>query len=135
MSLSFSSLQHLAGGAVTLPIRVAAHTAGLVKGTVSVVGDRASRTASTTPPARRWETVDRVAPVEDQPAPVVLGREPGPVNVVEELGLDPAPAPRTKAPPRRAAVTAIDQQAEPRLVRSTPADVAARISRGDDSGS
>ena len=55
---------------------------------------------------------------------------PGPVNVHAELGLDPAP-PERRRTPRPTAVTGIDQQAEPRLVESTPADVADRLERSE----
>jgi hypothetical protein len=56
---------------------------------------------------------------------------PVPVNVQEELGLDAAPV-DTPRVPRTPPVTSIDEQAEPDLVESTPADVAARLQRNED---
>lgn len=131
MSLSLSSLQHLsastvstAGTVITLPVRVAARALGLARGTVSVVHDRV---AGPPAPGTPWQTVD--VPAADPTSPT-LDTEPGTVNVVEELGLDAAPVEQpTPTPPRTAPVTGIDEQAEPRLVDSTPADVAARIAR------
>ena len=119
---SSSTISHLATGVVTLPVRLAARTYGVALGSAAA-GRRLARDLVSPATDREPVTPD----LHDEP-PVVLGREPGPVNVVEELGLDPAPAekPREAATP---AVTAIDQQAEPGLVQSTPADVADRIER------
>lgn len=49
-----------------------------------------------------------------------------PVNVTEELGLDPAPVakPRPRTTPTPPPVTSIDAQADPGGVSATPADVA-----------
>jgi hypothetical protein len=49
-----------------------------------------------------------------------------PVNVTEELGLDPAPVakPRPRTTPAPPPVTGIDAQADPRHVDATPADIA-----------
>lgn len=101
MTQPLGTLTHLATDVLTLPVRVAARAYGMARGTVSE--------------ARRAAAGD--------------GPDPGrPVNVVERLGLDPAPVPRRRVR-RTPAVTAIDRQAEPRLVESTPADVARRIDR------
>ncbi len=54
--------------------------------------------------------------------------DPTPVNVVEELGLDPAPV---DTPASARPITSIDAQADPEHVEATPADVAERISRPD----
>lgn len=54
------------------------------------------------------------------------GGEPTPVNVVEELGLDPAPVAER---PGDRPITAIDAAADPDAVDATPADVAARTRR------
>jgi hypothetical protein len=113
---------------VTLPVKVVARGLGLARGTVSETRRLAREVTS---PSSSWtaatDSPERSAPVDD-PAPVSLGTEPGPVNVTEELGLDPAPLDRPRER-RTPAVTGIDQQAEPGLVDSTPADVAARIAR------
>jgi len=57
---------------------------------------------------------------------------PEPVNVVEELDLDPAPVdPDAGEPePSEEAVTSIDAQADPDAVDVTPDDVAGQIGRG-----
>jgi hypothetical protein len=125
---STGTITHLATDVVTFPVRLAARTYGVARGTASV-GRRLAH--ELTSPGARWETADTVVPAPRDEAPVTLGTEPGPVNVVEELDLDPAPVekPREPATP---AVTAIDQQAEPGLVQSTPADVAERIERAQD---
>lgn len=132
MTLSLSSLQHLttatvstAGTVITLPVRIAARAVGLARGTASVVHDRV---AGPPAPGTPWQTVDH--PSAEPTPEVTLGTEPGAVNVVEELGLDPAPAAAAR-PTRSAPITSIDAQAEPRLVDSTPADVAERIARQD----
>jgi hypothetical protein len=106
------SVPRLAARVVTLPWTVAARAVGLARGTVSVVRGAPSddlRPGSVTP---------------DTSAPV-------PVNVQEELGLDAAPV-DTPRVPRTPPVTSIDEQAEPDLVESTPADVAARLQRTED---
>lgn len=123
MSQSLPSLSHLAAEVVTLPVKVAARAVGLVRGSVSVARQRV------TGPAPAWDTVDVVPARDQEPAPVGLGTDPAPVNVTEELGLDPAPVDPPRPAPRTAPVTSIDQQAEPGLVDSTPADVAARLGR------
>lgn len=110
---------------ITFPVRVAARGLGLVKGTAS----QSRRLVRAATPSSAWPAATdtpSAVPTDPEPAPVNLGTEPGPVNVHEELGLDPAPVekPHTR---RQPAVTAIDQQAEPDLVESTPADVAARL--------
>lgn len=50
-----------------------------------------------------------------------------PVNVVKELGLDPAPAPDTQPEP----TTSIDAAADPDSVDATPADVADVVEDGN----
>ena len=99
---------------ITLPARLAARGVGIVRGTLSE-GRRLVREAA--------------APAAD--GEEVTARHDGPVNVHDELGLDPTPPARSRTP-RQPAVTGIDQQAEPGLVESTPADVAARLGRADD---
>ena len=126
MAHPLGTIQNAATGVITLPTRLAARAYGVARGTVSV----ARAVVAPAPASPTWEAADP-EPAADEPAPVTLGTEPGPVNVVEELDLDPAPVekPREPATP---AVTAIDQQAEPGLVQSTPADVAERIERAQD---
>jgi hypothetical protein len=52
--------------------------------------------------------------------------QPEPVNVTQELGIDPAPVTKPRTRPRKTAkpVTEIDAAADPSTVTVTPADVA-----------
>ena len=54
-----------------------------------------------------------------------------PVNVTEELGLDPAPVakPRPRTTPAPPPVTDIDAQADPDHVDATPADIADAVKK------
>lgn len=54
-----------------------------------------------------------------------------PVNVTEELGLDPAPIskPRPRTTPAPPPVTDIDAQADPDHVDATPADIADAVKK------
>ena len=54
-----------------------------------------------------------------------------PVNVTEELGLDPAPVakPRPRTTPAPPPVTGIDAQADPDHVDATPADIADAVKK------
>lgn len=54
-----------------------------------------------------------------------------PVNVTEELGLDPAPVakPRPRKTPAPPPVTGIDAQADPGHVDATPADIADAVKK------
>ena len=99
---------------ITLPVRVAARAYGVAKGAASAGGRvvREARQAPTSP----WEEATTT--------------DPTPVNVVEELGLDPAPV---DTPPAPAPLTSIDAQADADHVAATPADVAERLSRSGDS--
>lgn len=106
---------------VTLPIRLAARTFGVALGVASV-GRHVAR-----------EVVGRGASAASEAAggePAGGIRVPQPVNVVEELDLDPAPVGQTRAGSEDAdePLTSIDAQADPADVDATPADVAERIS-------
>lgn len=74
------------------------------------------------------EPTEQPEPAEQPEQPHVDIDPDEPVNVTEELGLDPAPVtkpkPRKKAAPKP--VTAIDAQADPIDVDVTPADIADR---------
>ena len=98
---------------IKLPVRVAARAYGVAKGAASV-GVRVAREARQAPPSP-WEEA--------------TATDPTPVNVVEELGLDPAPVDTSHAPKP---ITSIDAQADPEHVEATPADVAARLARHDE---
>lgn len=69
---------------------------------------------------------------DDSPPASTPSDAPEPVNVVEELDLDPAPVePDAGEPePPDEAVTSIDAQADPGAVDVTPEDVAGQMGRG-----
>lgn len=71
---------------------------------------------------------------DEQPEPHVEIDPEEPVNVTEELGLDPAPVAKPKARKKAAPkpVTAIDAEADPSEVDVTPADIAARAGESDE---
>lgn len=64
------------------------------------------------------------------PGPEVEVSPDRPVNVTEELGLDPSPVAKPKRPRKQPAkpVTSIDAEADPSEVDVTPADVADAVS-------
>lgn len=116
-SPSLGTLTDHAFGTLVRGLTVPARAYGMAKGTASS-GARLlgySARPSTSP----WQTADTITPKADTSRSV---------NVNERLGLDPAPVAHAR-PRRTPPVTEIDAQAEPRLVDSTPADVAARIAR------
>lgn len=74
------------------------------------------------------EQIDELAEKAEAPGPA----EPEPVNVVEELDLDPAPADEpTPTVPGQEPVTTIDAAADPDHVEATPADVAEAVSKNE----
>ena len=101
---------------VTLPARVAARAYGVAKGAASI-GVRAVTEQRQQQPTSTWRDA--------------TSEPPTPVNVVEELGLDPAPVDDTADADEP--ITSIDAQADPEHVEATPADVAERLSRSDES--
>lgn len=128
----------LATHALLAGVGAAGSAAGIVKGAVaagrSVLGDPPKQSAAsddagtvetpeeaTTLPAAGHEPVDE--------PPVIDPDEP--VNVVEELGLDPAPADR---PEGQRATTTIDAAVDPEHVQATPADIADNVAGGPSTG-
>ncbi len=119
----------VAGSAVGLAKTATDRAAGAV---TSLVGGHAGPTSEPPAPPVPTDvepTVDPDQPDQpDQPEPEIEIDPDKPVNVTEELGLDPAPVakpkPRKKAAPKP--VTAIDAEADPAEVDVTPADLAAR---------
>ena len=105
---------HIARGAVGLGLRAA-----------GAVGEQVFRRASDV--ARRAGTAIDPTPSQEPPEPV---------NVVEELDLDPAPVDEPVASSDAPEpVTGIDAQADPDTVDVTPADVAEQVERGHRRGS
>ena len=108
------------------PARAAGATLGLAKGAASVgrtvtaqaAGKAAGAATGLVGGRKGTEQSDRVTSTAPRPEPV---------NVTEELGLDPAPVEkpaRSKKAPRKKPVTDIDAAADPSAVDATPADVA-----------
>lgn len=104
----FSTLKRVAIATLKAPAAVAGAVVGLAQ-----TASRRARGAASAP----------------QEAPTIPPDEP--VNVVEALGLDPAPA--TEPPARKAAapepVTRIDAEADPDHVDATPADIAEAVKK------
>ncbi|KRC48849.1 MULTISPECIES: hypothetical protein [unclassified Nocardioides] len=116
-----SKVTDLAATAVHVPATVAGTAVGLAQGTVRTVRSVIAGHHESAPPVPT--DVDPVEPVEPHQVEVDPSR---PVNVTEELGLDPSPVARPKGPrqqPERP-VTGIDAAADPSDADATPADVA-----------
>lgn len=113
-----SKVTELAASAVHVPAAVVGTAVGLTKGTVKTVRSVIAGHPVPAPPV----------PTDVDPAePGQVAVDPDkPVNVTEELGLDPSPVARTKQQPRAQdrPVTRIDADADPGQVDATPADVA-----------
>jgi hypothetical protein len=91
----------------------------------SAAQEAAARRAAAEDAVREADIV--AAELADQVAEKVRASPDEPVNVTEELGLDPSPVAKRK--PRKSAarkpVTSIDAEADPSDVDATPADLAA----------
>ena len=121
-----------AKGAAATGLHVADQVA---RGAVSTVGSLVQQRRGATEPAPPVEVATEEA--RDDTAPdsvveVVPDIDPDePVNVVEELGLDPAPVetpkPAKKKAPAKKATTSIDAAADTANVDVTPADVAEKV--------
>ncbi len=114
-------------------LRVAAGATGTVTGMVkqTLAGrhpheqeprpDTAARDDAPEPEPAARAAAEPTRPTEDSGDK----NHPEPVNVVEKLGLDPAPVPKPKPP------NSIDGAADPDAVDATPADVAGRVDPDD----
>lgn len=96
-------------------------TLGAIKTPVVVAG-HATRTAA----GLTVRVVDRLVPGPDLPTQGQQRHQPTPVNVTEELGLDPAPVADR---PQDRPLTSIDEAADPDAVDATPADIAGSVAR------
>lgn len=109
------------GNPVTHPIGMIKDlTLGAIKTPAAVAG-HATRTAA----GLAVRVVDRIVPGPDLPLPDQR-RQPTPVNVTEELGLDPAPVAER---PEDRPLTSIDRAADPDAVEATPADIAGSVAK------
>lgn len=96
-------IKDLTLGAIRTPVVVAGHT---------------TRTAA----GLAVRVVDRLVPGPEMPP----GQQPTPVNVTEQLGLDPAPVAER---PQDRPLTSIDEAADPDAVDATPADIAGAVGK------
>ena len=136
-------IKDVAVESLKLPASAAGSAFGLVKGAASVgrtAGVQVTRTATGVATDAVTSLVgsrDASTALPDDTRDVDVpdagptGR-PEPVNVTEELGLDPAPVEKPK-PARKAAakkpVTQVDAKADPSAVDATPADVGRAVAR------
>ncbi len=130
-------IKDVATDTLKLPVAVAGSAVGLAKsatgkatGAVSALvggGEQQSPTHGDDQAPPVPTDVEPEPEAHEEPPHVDIDPDE-PVNVTEELGLDPAPV--TKPKPRKKAaskpVTAIDAQADPSDVDVTPADIADR---------
>ncbi|UMG92659.1 hypothetical protein [Nocardioides sp. TF02-7] len=137
-------IKDVAAGAAKVPVTAVGSAVGLAKGAAAAVGrskdDRDDRDDKDDDPTRATpeDTTpqDTAAEPTEEPATATTddstGSRPEPVNVTEELGLDPAPVDKPK-PSKEAATskptTAIDAAADPSKVDVTPADVAEAVAK------
>lgn len=96
-------------------------TLGAIRTPVVVAG-HATRTAA----GLTVRVVDRLVPGPDLPPQDHQRHQPTPVNVTEELGLDPAPVADR---PQDRPLTSIDEAADPDAVDATPADIAGSVAK------
>ncbi|HWJ67197.1 MAG TPA: hypothetical protein VNT31_10995 [Nocardioides sp.] len=134
------TVKDVVGTVLKAPATVVGTAVGLAKGAVGV-GAHAVTAAtghtgghSGTAPAEGPQT--EAATVEGSPS---LGHPISPdepVNVTEELGLDPSPVatPRKPRKPAEKPVTGIDAAADPADVDVTPADVAKTVQQDGPTG-
>ena len=123
-------IRDVAVGSLKAPVNATGSALSLAKGAASagrVVSVQATRTA-TGKAAGAVSTLVRGR--KDSEAP-----SPEPVNVSEELGLDPTPVKKPRSPKKTAPsakpITMIDAAADPSSVDVTPVDVAERVGGGE----
>lgn len=113
-----STLTGIAHHALKAPFTLAGSAIGLVRNVTGAKDDSSTPTPTPAPsPTSTSEPEVEISP--DRP-----------VNVTEELGLDPSPVAKPKRPRKQQEkpVTAIDAEADPSDVDVTPADVADAVS-------
>jgi len=98
------TVKRIVGTAAKAPAAVAGAAVGLAQGAI-----------------RRTRGVDA--------EPSLTSSPDEPVNVTEELGLDPAPVAKPRKEPAPPPVTGIDAQADPDHVDVTPADIADAVKK------
>jgi hypothetical protein len=115
-------IKDVAVQALGVAVTAATSAFRLAKGTAaSLLGKRSSSGASTHDAAEA-DAQPSATSTESNTDPVPDPAHPKPVNVVEKLGLDPAPFDKPKPN------TTIDAAADPSAVTATPADVAKTVS-------
>lgn len=135
------SIKNLATESLKVPVSAAGSALGLAKDTAASASGRTARALASLVGGRKGPNPPAPAPVEQSyaatPPPAARAEEVSispdePVNVTEELGLDPAPVAKPKRTPKAAKKppTSIDAAADPSDVHVTPADVAKAVSPG-----
>ncbi|WP_408895753.1 hypothetical protein ACJ5H2_12640 [Nocardioides sp. R1-1] len=128
------TIKDLAGEALKVPGKVAGSAVGVAR---TATEKAAHAVGSLTTQDAPGDVPDAPAPTDAAPTtqdePKVEISPDKPVNVTEELGLDPAPVdePRPPKTPKPAPVTAIDAEADPSQVHVTPADVAEVVAKDE----
>lgn len=111
-----------------VPVSAAGSAVGLARATTGKAADAMTSLVGTDAEPSPFAPP---APREDRPAAEASSTPTDePVNVIEELGLDPAPVTKSKParkPARKKPVTKIDAAADPSHVDVTPADVAKAV--------
>jgi hypothetical protein len=123
-------IKGVAVGSLKAPVNATGSVLSLAKGAASAgrtVSVQATRTA-TSKAAGAVSTLVGGRKVSEAPSPE-------PVNVSEELGLDPTPVQKPRSPKKAAPsakpITKIDAAADPSSVDVTPVDVAERVGGGE----
>lgn len=123
-------IKDVATASLKVPLTVAGTAVDLARGAVGAVigGEKDIQ------PRKQYDAAsDAADEPEPEPEPRLDISPDEPVNVTEELGLDPAPVEKPK--PKKAAtpepVTSIDAEADPSDVDVTPADVAKAVGHSD----
>ena len=119
-----ATLAGLARHALKAPFTIAGTAVRLVR---SAAGATGATGATGTASAGTGHARDH-RPASPEPEVEITPDQP--INVTEELGLDPSPVAKPKRPRKQPEkpVTAIDAQADPSEVDVTPADVAEAVS-------
>ncbi len=127
-----ATIKDVTGAAAGSAVGLAKSATGKAAGAVSaLVGTAREHAATPSRSAPQPTDVEPPAETPAEPEPAIKPDEP--VNVTEELGLDPAPVtkPKRKTPAKKP-VTGIDAAADPTHVDVTPADIAERTGDAKD---
>jgi hypothetical protein len=133
-------IKDVAATGLSTGIATGTHVAKAVTGTVAGTAAGAVHTAAGAVQALVGHKEDKADPSADggaaEESPDITISPDEPVNVTEELGLDPAPVDKPKGPRKTESkpTTSIDAAADPSDVDVTPADVAQVVSKNAQDG-